>query len=316
MSISKVKYVEHSFWTIDTLFYTEIKKNIIPKFFYYFLSNIDLYFYNEGTTVPSLRSETLNQIKIFLPPILEQKLISNMLSCLDDKIEINNKINKNLEEIAQAIFKNWFIDFEPFKDGEFVDSELGQIPKGWSVVELGEVLENKKDKVKEQNFPVLSAIKTGNLVLSEDFFSKQVFSKNISKYIIVNPKECAYNPARINIGSIGMNEFNFNGCVSPVYVVFKTQSKYEWFIKLFLKIDNFNIEVKSRASGSVRQTLNFDEFARIKIIYPTINVIEKFNIFYERIYKMQNKISEEIINLSEIRDTLLPKLMSGELRLK
>jgi type I restriction enzyme S subunit len=254
------------------------------------------------------------KIKMLLPPLSEQKEISATLSYLDDKIELNNNINKTLEEMAQAIFKSWFVDFEPFQDGDFEDSELGKIPKGWRVVEIGKVVENIKDKVKEQVFPVLSAVKTGNLTLSEEYFTKQVFSKNISKYVIVKPYEFAYNPARINIGSIGMNEFNFDGCVSPVYVAFRTDPKYKWFIKLFIKTDKFNLEVNTRASGSVRQTLNFDEFSRIKIVYPPSNVIDKFNFIFESIYKTQNEIAKELSTLTNIRDTLLPKLMSGEIR--
>ena len=131
----------------------------------------------------------------------------------------NKRGNDNLEQQAQALFKSWFVDFEPFKDGEFVDSELGMIPKGWRVVCLGEVTKQVTEKVgNREDVTVLSPVNSGELVLSEEYFTKQVFSKNLSKYLIVNPLSFAYNPARINIGSIGLNEYDFVGCVSPVYV--------------------------------------------------------------------------------------------------
>ena len=100
------------------------------------------------------------------------------------------RINDNLEQQAQALFKSWFVDFEPFKDGEFVDSELGMIPKGWRVACLGEITKECKERVgNRQDVRVLSPVTTGELLLSEEYFTKQIFSDNISKYIIVKPDE-------------------------------------------------------------------------------------------------------------------------------
>mgnify|MGYP001539689857 CR=1 FL=1 len=97
----------------------------------------------------------------------------------------NKRGNDNLEQQAQALFKSWFVDFEPFKDGEFVDSELGMIPKGWRVVCLGEVTKQVTEKVgNREDVTVLSPVNSGELVLSEEYFTKQVFSKNLSKYLI------------------------------------------------------------------------------------------------------------------------------------
>ena len=94
-----------------------------------------------GSTQKALTIDVLKKFEINLPPIQEQKAIAETLSCLDDKIVLNNRINKTLEEIAQAFFKSWFMDFEPFQDGEFEDNEFGRIPKGWRVRELGEIVE-------------------------------------------------------------------------------------------------------------------------------------------------------------------------------
>ena len=182
----------------------------------------------------------------------------------------NKRGNDNLEQQAQALFKSWFGDFEPFKDGEFVDSELGMIPKGWRVVCLGEVTKQVTEKVgNREDVTVLSPVNSGELVLSEEYFTKQVFSKNLSKYLIVNPLSFAYNPARINIGSIGLNEYDFVGCVSPVYVVFKCEPNYHYFFDFYKRTAVFKDEVALRAIGGVRQSLGYDDFSLIKTIYPT-----------------------------------------------
>lgn len=266
--------------------------------------------------VPALAraTSTFRLIDIKLPPLDDQRRIASILSSLDRKIELNNKINADLEEMAQAIFKNWFVDFEPFKDGKFVDSELGMIPEGWKVGTLGDITKNKSAKVKERNdVKVLSPVTTGELVLSEEYFTKQVFSSSIAKYKIVNKGNFAYNPARVNIGSLGRNEFDFDGCVSPVYVVFSVLDGYENYFDLFRKTDFFKDSVASLAIGGVRQSLSYDDLSSIEVIIPSENAVEEFNNLYNQMKKTIKANKLENSRLSLLRDTLLPRLMSGEL---
>ena len=163
---------------------------------------------------------------------------------------LNRVRNHNLEEQAQALYKSWFVDFEPFKDEKFVESELGLIPEGWSVKELGDVTTEMREKVGQRNdVKVLSPVNSGKLVLSEEFFTKQVFSESIAKYLFVEPLDFAYNPARVNIGSIGYNTFDFSGCVSPVYVVFRCEEGYYTFFDLYRQTDAFKDEVLTRSIG-------------------------------------------------------------------
>ncbi|AUG56282.1 restriction endonuclease subunit S [Acetivibrio saccincola] len=309
-----VFYENKKCWISDNAILAKAKTNVSCKFMYYILKHTNLNDMHIGSSQPLLTQGILKGLTTTMPRFAEQKAIAATLSALDDMIELNNQINKTLEEMAQAIFKSWFVDFEPFKDGEFEESELGLIPKGWRVVELGEITEEIRERVKDRKIPVFSAVKTGDLVLSEDYFTKQVFSRDISKYIVVKPFDFAYNPARINIGSIGINEFSYTGCVSPVYVVFRTDQKYKWFFKMLTRTERFKKEVNTRASGSVRQTLNFDEFSKIKVVYPYAEIVEEYNYIFEGLIMAKSKIEEEISILSEIRDTLLPKLMSGEIR--
>ena len=297
------------------------KENVDSKYLYYLLSQQAFFVYvmsgAKGCKMPRGDKKQIMQWPVTLPPLEEQQRIAGILGSLDDKIELNRRLNANLEAQAQALFRSWFVDFEPFRDGPFVDSELGKIPQGWKVAELGDVTKQQTEKVGPQKtVKVLSPITTGELVLSEEYFTKQVFSESIAKYIIVKPDQFAYNPARINIGSIGRNTFEFDSCVSPVYVVFECEKGYHYFFDFFRKTDAFKQEVISRAIGGVRQTLGYKDFALIKVIYPPQNVVQEFNALYINLLNMQNHNKLEITTLSALRDTLLPKLMAGEIAIE
>ena len=298
----------------------KIGDEIKCRWLYYYLTSPQgkeqLSILRSGSSQPYISLGALRNLDIPVPSTQYMESTISILKSLDDKIELNRRINENLEQQAQALFKSWFLDFEPFKDGKFVDSELGMIPEGWKVTTLGKVTTQITERVKTRiNIKVLSPINTGELVLSEEYFTKQVFSTNIEKYYIVKPMQFAYNPARINIGSIGMNTYNFNGCVSPVYVVFECENDYQYFFDYFRKTKKFKEEVISRAIGGVRQSLTYKDFSLIKIIYPPKHIIDSFNKIYSSLLKLKRFTQEENCKLVHLRDTLLPKLMSGELKL-
>lgn len=177
-SIKNVKYIDKPFWTVDTLFYTIINEELVsPKYLFYKLSKYDLSVYNEGSAVPSLTVATLKQIKLDIPSLPEQKRIVDILTSLDDKIELNNQMNQTLEEMATVLYKQWFVDFEfpnedgkPYKSsgGEMVESELGLIPKGWEVKELGEF------------FPIITGKKNANVATDNGKYRFFTCSQNYS----------------------------------------------------------------------------------------------------------------------------------------
>lgn len=284
-------------------------------FIYYLLKyNVNMLKNNtHGSVFDTITTNTFDNIIVSVPPLEEQMKINKILSNIDDKIEVNKQINQNLKLQLESLFTSWFFNFDIFGEDDLKDSEFGKIPIGWDVVSLGDVTTRIKDKVGTQKLKVLSAVNSGKLQLSEEYFSKQVFSKNIEKYLVVNEKEFAYNPARINIGSIGINDLGFSGCVSPVYVAFKSEEGYENFINMFIKTSRFNKEVNLRAYGSVRQSLNYEDFSLIRLVYPSKKYIDKFNLIYDNYFEVINQNIIEIRNLEKLRDTLLPKLMSGEI---
>jgi type I restriction enzyme S subunit len=325
-------------WVSDNAIAVYAKDLVDFFFLYYLMTTLDFHHHHIGGAQPLMTQDIIGDFTIKLPSLSVQKEIVFILKAIDDKIECNRQINDNfalsfllltcfvlwllklrndnLLKQARALYKSWFVDFEPFKNGEFEDSELGMIPHGWSVKQLGEITKQLNEKVKERvDVKVLSPITTGELVLSEEYFTKQVFSESISKYIVVKPTDFAYNPARVNIGSLGMNEYDFDGCVSPVYVVFRCEDGYQYFFDLFRRTEAFKEEVRTRAIGGVRQSLAYKDFSLIKVVYPPIDVIHSFNQVYSRILAKTKHNNVETTRLASIRDTLLPKLISGELKI-
>lgn len=284
--------------------------DVVPQYvFYYFRHHDNFYSLASKATgsasQANISAKMLENTEIILPSLKIQNKIVNILSSLDKKIETNRKLNARLEELAQALFKSWFIDFEPFG---------GKMPDEWEPCTLGGLTSECKDRVKNRNdVRVLSPLSSGELALSDEYFTKQVYSKDISKYIVVKPKAFAYNPARINIGSIGINDYVFDGCVSPVYVVFKALDGYEEFINQFIKTKLFKGEVMLRAIGGVRQTLSYNDFSLIEFIKPTIEAVTQYTNTVAPLYVQMNTLNRESTYLAALRDNLLPKLMSGEL---
>lgn len=254
-----------------------------------------------GTVFSSINKKDIETLPINLPPLQEQKAIADTLSDIDDKIELNNKINQNLEAQAQAIFKSWFIDFEPFQDGEFVESELGMIPKGWEVVKLGDIIsicngKRPKEKVdikdKKNKYPILGA--SGVMGYTNDYM---------------------YNEPILVIGRVGthgvVQKVSDKVWTSDNTMIIKT-TYYEFVNQVLLGLD-----YKSLNRGSTQPLLAQKDIKDQKIAIPYKNK-DTLNLFENILSKYRRQIdSLEIQNqkLSQLRGTLLPKLMSGEIRI-
>ena len=279
-------------------------KSIVPNdgidylFLYYLLkyNKKKIESLGSGTTFKEVSGSTMKSIQVTIPETIEeQRKISTILSLIDDKIEENEKINKNLEQQAQTLYDKMMVS------------------KVYPLKTLGSITQRNSLKVGNNNsITVLSALNTGNLKPSEEYFSKQVFSKDTSKYILVNEGDFAYNPARINIGSIGINDLGYIGCVSPVYIAFSVDPDYKAFFRFYLKTKGFREECKLRASGSVRQALNYIDFARIETQYPDREEAVIFNQQWNDYHDAICSIVAETEKLIELRDSLLPQLMSGK----
>lgn len=280
-----------------------------------------------GSTMPIINKSAFERLAFSVPPSLyEQQSISTVLSILDKKIELLRKQNETLEEMAKAIFHEWFVEFnfpdkngKPYKasGGKMVQSELGEIPEGWRVGSLAELIEQLSQRVgsdDQSEYTVMSAVSTGQLVPSTEYFTKQVFSKSISKYIKIQKGDFAYNPARINIGSVGRLRPDILGAVSPVYVAFRAKEGAGAYVDFLIQTEKMKRHIELYANGSVRQTLGYDGFGAFGIAVPTQDILEKFDEVSVSLRTIVEQKETQIENLITIRDLLLPKLMSGEVR--
>lgn len=322
-TLSNLFLAKPPFWTVDTIFWTDIDSGLITaEFLYYNLHTKNLAELNVGTAVPSLTTAVLNEVRILLPPIVEQKAIADTLSCFDDKIELNNKINKNLEAQAQAIFKSWFVDFEPFQDGEFEDSELGRIPKGWRVGMLGEVAKSIDNRGKT---PPLSKIKTNYPIIDVKALSGQtriVDYNNCKKYVEKNTYETWFRSGHpqyldILISTVGslaeLKLFLGNiGCIAQNVVglrCLQISSLYIYQYLQFIKQDLIAYNI-----GSVQPSIKVTHIIKQKLLIPQESILNNFDDLLKNITEKIFVNNQQTQTLTTIRETLLPKLMSGEVR--
>ena len=314
-SIEKVRYIEEPFWTVDTLFYTEVnKKIVIPKFLYYVMSLIDLSRYNEGTSIPSLRTETLNSLDLPIPDLDYQNRVLSVLSKIDKKIEINEKINKNLEQLLYNIFNNWFISFEKFSNLEFMSSPMGEIPKGWKIGILKDLISLTKNSInpkKTNGLPYLpiDIIPMNSLGITELNSDDEANSSLIT-----------FDKNDILIGA--MRVYFHRVVLSPVNGVtrstcFVLKPKKESYLSYSLLLCNLDRTIQYAQNTSKGTTMPYavwdNGLGDMEVVIPPENILKEF---HERVFPIIEKIRDsyyEVNNLTKLRDTLLPKLMSGEI---
>ena len=266
-----------------------------------------------GTTIKNVSLETMRNYSFAAPSINEQKRIAELLSSLDDKIELNRRINDNLEQQAQALFKSWFVDFEPFRDGEFVDSGLGMIPEGWSIICFNDFLTPSSQRTLQENIPEYSVTNTG--IIPRDSKFKKQLSKSTSKNKILRKNNLVFGMSReiLNWGimydEIGSVSSAYNVYIIDDLLVNPTYLKYY----MTANIDYFKDLIGTAAREG--QALDKGALVQKQICIPPYEILDDF-LTRENGYKYKvDKLNSEIINLTNMRDLLLPKLMSGELKI-
>lgn len=252
-----------------------------------------------GTTMLNLNTGILGELPISLPSLKIQSRIASILSSLDSKIETNNKINAKLEEMAQALFKSWFVDFEPFKDKGMVESELGMIPVGWRVGKLGDIADitsgkrppmKQKEHSKDVNIPLVGAADVMG------------YTNNV-----------LYETPILVIGRVGTHGIvqRWKDKCWPSDNTLVIVSKYYEFVYHILSA----IDYKSLNRGSTQPLITQTDIKNTILIIPTDEIMsmyeEKAGSLMGRWYLNKAENSR----LSLLRDTLLPKLMSGEIEL-
>ena len=298
-TVGEVYYVDGDFWPLNTALYVRNFKGSNPKFVSYFLKTIQWSKFTDKAAVPGVNRNHVHMEPVVFPPLDEQRRIAAVLGALDDKIELNRKMNRTLEEMAQAIYKSWFIDFDGVPDSEMVESELGPIPKGWEVKPLSAFMElaygkslPKKKRVPGP-VPVYGSGGVGG-------YHKEALVEGPG--IIVGRKG--------SVGTVYWEEEPFFPIDTTFYV--KPTLGDQWLPWIFFHLDRMDIKrlgADSAVPGVNRHTLLAQKWAM-----PPIERIEAFLDLRAPIRsRMQaNKLHSR--TLADLRDALLPKLISGEIR--
>lgn len=288
-TIGKVKYVDHPFWTVDTLFYTVVNSDIvIPKYLYYVMSQIDLNTYNEGTTIPSLRTETLNRLEFDIPSIEEQKEILSYLEPIDEKIELNNAINNNLEQQVSALYQSWFEDFDPTN---------GVCPDNWSnqmLSTIADISSGKRPPIKSEVYSQETPISIVGAASVMGFTSEA----NHTDKILVTGR----------VGTHGVIQRFNTPCWTSDNTLVITSPFYEFINQILHRID-----YSSMNRGSTQPLITQGDMKKVVVLVPDEETLAKFEALAGSLMAQWEANNNENVKLASLRDTLLPKLMSGEL---
>ena len=287
-----------------------------------------------GSAQPKFNKTAFKNIELPIPSLSEQKAIANILSSLDEKIELNNQMNETLEEMAQALFKRWFVDFEfpneegqPYKSsgGEMVESELGMIPYNWKSGVLGDLIYVQngyafKGKDLMENGEV-GIIKIKNISSNTvDIINTQYISEILASKVDTKFKLCGTNlliaMTGAEVGKIGLVPLNKKelylnqrvGCIKELV------PGGEGYAYNYLLRPETQEMIQAKAIGSAQPNISASGIEELKVVIPSNHVLKAFqNICGSLLYNMCQLIEENYL-LIELRDTLLPKLMSGEIR--
>lgn len=299
------------------------KETIYPRYLYYLLSQDSFFEYvmagSKGCKMPRGDKQQIMQWDVKIPEIGEQIRIAEFLSSIDSKIELNRRINENLEQQAQALFKSWFVDFEPFKGGKFVDSELGMIPEGWKVIETNKFMTISKESINPSKNPncfyahysipafdekSMPIFQYGNEIKS----NKQKVSDNMTLVSKLNPRI-----KRIWF----IDKACENAICSTEFIPYMSLNNSPYFLYCYLDSDVFYNSIMGSVNGATGSHQRFQANDTLKFLFPyNEEVIYKFNLVVSGILKHKSRLIIENQKLSQLRDTLLPRLMSGKLEIK
>lgn len=320
-------YLEDSDFTdyaVKNVGILKVGERIKSLWLYYYLNSPDgrnqLKNTRAGSSQPYISLGALRNLLIPEPPREVMESIVSILSSLDRKIELNNKINADLEEMAQAIFKNWFVDFEPFKDGKFVDSELGMIPEGWKVGRLDEIADvvggSTPSKAKPEyytqkgiawltpkdlsNHPAVYSSR-GEIDITEEGYN--------STSTKLMPKGTVLFTSRAPIGYISIAQNDI--CTNQGFKSLVPRKAGTCFLYCFLKY--VTPEIENKSTGSTFKEASGALMKSLQVIMPEQKVFEEFETIVSPLFARIESLEKENSRLSLLRDTLLPRLMSGEL---
>ena len=292
-TINKPQYMTTPFWTVDTLFYTDIKEEFNTKYIFYTFQNINWKKYDESTGVPSLSCKTIEEILYYIPNKDEQDKISAFITLLDKKIELQNQ---KIE--ALKIYKRGLIQ-------KIYQTNYNNKIKMKKIL-IQKSIRNTNDK-KYNVYSVNN--KDGFILQTEQFKERMVASEDTRNYKVVEKDDFAYNPARINVGSIARMKQDIKGIISPMYICFKCNEKIiPEYLEYFFESSKFTYEMNKRLEGSVRMCLSYESMLNIPIELPNKNEQEKTSEILKSLSQKIKKEEKKYMELNMLKKGLLQKM--------
>lgn len=294
-------YNKGAFWTVDTCFYSLINEKLVDGYYLYrFLRSLDLSGLDTGASIPSMTQKTYNGIKISLPSLFTQRKIASILSAYDSLIENNTKRIRLLEQMAENLYKEWFVRFRfpGYEDTEFVDG----MPKGWICERLGKVANistgkcNREDAETDGKYPLFDR--------SQEIKRSSVWLKDCEAIIV--PGEGTTFIPRYFKGKFNLHQRCY--CVEPKI---DDIGKFLFYVLLFNR--KYFLSV---ATGATVPSLRQNNFTSMKFLMPELGLCRKFNQFASNIFSEIDSLQHQSSLLTRQRDLLLPRLMSGKLEVK
>ena len=337
-SLGVVSFTPREFWPLNTaLFVTNFHGND-ERFAYYFLKHMDFRAYNSGSAQPSLNRNLIHPIPVSVPHVTEQRAIAHILGTLDDKIELNRRMNATLDAIAQALFKSWFVDFDPVRAKmvgretglpkqiadlfpcRFVESEIGDVPIGWDVAPLSNTIDvNPARRLRKgQTSPYLDMANmpttghTPHSVIDRPYGTGMRFTNGDTLVARITP--CLEN------GKTAYVDFLQSGAVgwgSTEYVVMRPRSPLPTeFAYCLARSPHFRMFLIRNMSGtSGRQRVPAQALSQFMCVTPPAVIAQEFEKIVQPVIARASVAARESRRLSRLRDTLLPRLVAGELRI-
>ncbi|EHD0130103.1 MULTISPECIES: restriction endonuclease subunit S [Vibrio] len=347
-SIGGGQYIQEPFWPLNTTLWVKDFKGHDPRYIYYLMRSIDFTKFNVGSGVPTLNRNHLSSLLVNEIGIDREKTIAKLLGDLDDKIALNTQTNQTLEEMAQAIFKSWFVDFDPVKakmNGEqpegmdaataslfpekLVESELGLIPEGWEVGTLDShtsmIIDHRGKTPKklgsdwvEEGYPAISAknIKSKKIVRPDTirFIDEATYKKWMKEPLI---KGDIIMTSEAPMGELYFFDGSEDFCLSQRLYGLRANSDVcsPEFLFNWLQTTKAKADMEGRASGTTALGIKQAELRKVKILTPPLELLEKYSAVASNLVDMAAKNNAQNTVLEDLRDTLLPKLLSGEIEL-
>lgn len=297
-------------WVSDNAIMAKNKENASLEYVYYLLQSLELNKRQIGSGQPLITQDILNGIEVLLPPLTTQRQIAKILSSLDDKIELNNRINKNLEEQAMAIYKSWFVDFEPFG---------GKMPKDWrkgivddiaSDIICGKTPSTKNSEYYGTDIPFITIPDMHNNVYVINTERSLSFMGANTQPQKTLPKNSVCISCIGTAGLVSLVAFD-SQTNQQINAIIPKDGYSPFYIFLVMKTLSKIIN-KLGSSGSTITNLNKEQFRKIEVVVPSLPVMKNFHSLVSAIFKMIYSNQVENLKLTSMRDALLPKLMNGE----